>query len=253
MAYINWFSIEDIYAGTTLKNMENKQDNSMALHTTKQPMEIIENRKLLMQELNFDLERCVFANQTHSKNIHKVSKEDVPSGAFSTKDELHDCDALYTKEKNILLGVFTADCVPILIYDKAQHIIAAIHAGWKGTVVELTKAMLDTLLYEEDSNPTELFAYIGPAIEFLNFEVGQDVADKVKQMSFPTEPYIFAKNDTTFCVDLKGLNYQMLINAGIPDTNIFFHHGDTYEDEENFFSYRKRKENGRMMSFILQK
>lgn len=253
MAYMNWYSIEELYAGTTLKDTEKPLDNSMALHTTDQVDAVIANRKELMKELNFELENCVFANQTHSSNIHKVTKKDIGAGAFSIKDAIDNCDALYTREKNILLGVFTADCVPVLIYDKEQNIIAAIHAGWKGTTKQITKKMIDILLYEEDSNASELYAYIGPAIEFLNFEVGQEVVDEIKALPFETECFIIPKENGKFLVDLKGINYQMLINAGIPDTHIFQHHGDTYEDEENYFSYRKRKEDGRNLTFILQK
>ncbi|MDF9823655.1 YfiH family protein [Breznakia sp. PF5-3] len=253
MPYINWSSIEELYAGTTIKDIEKSQNNNMALHTTEDSEAVIQNRKDLMEELNFELERCVFANQTHSTNIHKVTREDIGAGAFSTKDEIKNCDALYTKEKNILLGVFTADCVPILIYDKGQNIVAAIHAGWKGTINELTKKMLDTLIYDEDSQPEELYAYIGPSIEFLNFEVSLEIAEKVKAMSFDTEVFVIPKENGKALIDLKGLNHHMLLSAGIPDTHIFIHHGDTYEDEEDFFSHRKRNEQGRMMTFILQK
>ena len=253
MAYINWFSIEELYAGTTLKDQNHLLDNSMALHTTEQVDAIIANRNNLMNELNFELNNCVFANQTHSSSIHKVTKQDIGAGAFNIENAIDNCDALYTKEKNILLGVFSADCVPILIYDREQHIIAAIHAGWKGTTQQITKKMLDILLYDENCDVNELYVYIGPAIEFLNFEVDQDVVDEIKKLPFNSECFIIPKDNGKFLVDLKGINYQILLNAKIPDTHIFVHHGDTYEDEENFFSYRKRKENGRNMTFILQK
>lgn len=253
MAYINWYSIEELYAGTTLKDTERKEDNSMALHTSEYPEAIIENRMHLMEELNFSLDHCVFANQTHSTNIHKVTAKDIGAGATDVSTAIPDCDALYTREKNILLGVFSADCVPILIYDKAQHIIAAVHAGWKGTVNGVVKKMVDTLIYEEDSNPSELYAYIGPGIDFLSYEVDKEIIEQVKQMSFDTKVFILPKENDKALLDLKGLNHQILLNAGIPDTQIFNHHGDTYEDSEDFFSYRKNKDSGRMMSFILQK
>lgn len=253
MAYINWFSIEDIYAGTTIKDTNKKQNNNLALHTTDDSEAVIENRKALAEELGIKLEQCVFANQTHSDHIHKVVKDDIGAGAFSVKDAIQDCDAFYTNEKNVLLGVFTADCVPILIYDKEQHIIASIHAGWQGTAKGICKKMIDTLIYEEDSNPEELYAYIGPSIEFVNYEVSKDVVDELKQLSINTEPYILEKDNGKYLVDLKGVNQQIMLDAGIADTNIFMHHGDTFEDDENFFSYRRDKDSGRLLTFILQK
>lgn len=253
MSYMDWYSVEEIYAGTTLRDKDYKEENNLALHTCQDEKAVIENRKLLMKELNHNLDLCVFADQTHSCNIHKVIKEDIGAGAYSVKDAIADCDALYTKEKNVLLGVFTADCVPILIYDKGQGIIAAIHAGWKGTVQEITKKMLDILIYEEDCDPNELYAYIGPAIDFFSFEVGEDVIKQVKAMSFDTTPFIIPKENGKYLLDNKRLNMQMLLDAKIPDTHIFMHNADTYEEEENFFSYRKNKDSGRNLTFILRK
>lgn len=253
MSYIDWYSIEELYAGTSLRDKNKAEENNLALHTCENEQDIIHNRKALMQELNHHLEDCVFANQTHSANIHKVSKDDIGAGAYSTKDAIANCDALYTREKNVLLGVFSADCVPILIYDKGQGIIAAVHSGWKSTVQELTKKVLHTLIYEEDSDPKEMYAYIGPAIDFFSFEVGDDVIGQIKAMSFNTDAFIIPKEDGKYLVDNKRLNMQMLLDAGIPDTHIFMHDGDTFENETDFFSYRKNKDKGRNLTFILRK
>ena len=253
MSYIDWYSVEELYAGTSLRDKNKAEENNLALHTCINEQDVINNRKDLMSELNHHLDYCVFANQTHSANIHKVTKDDIGAGAYSTKDAIVDCDALYTREKNVLLGVFTADCVPILIYDKGQGIIAAIHSGWKSTVQELTKKVMHTLIYEEDSDPKEMYAYIGPAIDFFSFEVDGDVVKQVKAMSTTSETCIMEKEDGKYLVDNKRLNMQMLLDAGIPDTHIFMHDADTFENEEDFFSHRKNKDNGRNLTFILRK
>lgn len=253
MSYIDWFSVEEIYAGTSLRDDGKEESYSLALHTTENKEAIINNRKAFMQELNHNLDNCVFANQTHSCNIHKVSKEDIGAGAYSTKDAIENCDALYTRERNVLLGVFTADCVPILIYDRGQGIIVAIHAGWQGTAQAITQKVLDVLKYDEDCEANEMYAYIGPAIEFLSYEVGEDVVNEIKKLPFSTDPFILPKDNQKYLIDNKGLNMQMLLDAGIPDTQIFMHDGDTFENEEDFFSYRKNKDTGRNMTFILRK
>lgn len=251
--HINYSQVSEVYAGTTLKDSSKPQDNNLALHTTNATDEVIQNRKDFMKEIDFELEKCTFANQTHSTNIHKVTKEDIGAGAYSAKDAIPDCDALYTDLHNVLIGVFTADCVPILIHDQDQHIIAAIHAGWKGTVAGITKKMLHTLLYEENCEANALRVIIGPSIDFTNFEVGQDVIDEVLKLDFDTSTYYMPKGNDKYYLDVRGLNYQMLRDAGIPDTNIIIQHEDTFEDNENFFSYRRNKDTGRNLTFILQK
>lgn len=253
MAYINWFSIEEIYAGTTIKDKNNKANNSMALHTGDSSDDIIENRNKLAVELDIPLQNFVFANQTHSTNIVEVSIKDQGKGALSNDTSIPDCDGLYTKDKNVLIGVFSADCVPILLYDKGQGIICALHAGWKGTTKQIVKKMLHILKYEENSLFDEVYAYIGPAIDFLNYEVDQNVVDEIHKMECDTNPYIIPKENNKYLVDLKGLNHQLLLDAGIQDTHIFVHHGDTFENEQDFFSFRARKEKGRNMTFILRK
>lgn len=253
MPYIDWYTVQDVYAGTTLRDNERKLHNSMSLKNAADKEAVIDNRKALMEELNWDLDKCVFAHQTHTDNIHKVIKEDIGKGAYSDESAIPECDALYTREKNILLGVFTADCVPVLIYDKEQHIIAAIHAGWRGTTKEITKKMCEKLIYEEDCDPKELYAFIGPAADFFSYEVDQDVIDEMKKMSFNIEKYMIKKSNGKYLIDNKRMNYQMLRDAGIPDLNIMVHDGDTMSNEEDFFSWRRDKRNECHLTFILQK
>ncbi len=253
MSYIDWYSVEELYAGTTLKDTNKEEYNNMALHSCVNEQAVIANRKALMEELNHHLDRCVFANQTHSANIHKVTKEDIGSGCYSTKDAIMDCDALYTREKNVLLGVFTADCAPILLYDRTQGIICAVHSGWQGTAKMILKKMLDILLYEEDSEPNDIYAYIGPAIEVFSYEVQDDVKEKLKETGMELERFLIPQKDGKYLFDNKRMNMQMLLDANIPDTNIFVHDGDTFTNEEDFFSYRKNKDRGRNLTFILRK
>ena len=253
MPYIDWFSVEEIYAGTTLRENNKEEAGSLALHTTENKEAIIKNRKAFMAELKHPLDNCVFANQTHSCNIHKVTKEDVGKGSYSLNDAIENCDALYTREKNILIGDFTADCVPILLYDKAQGIICAIHSGWKGTAQAITKKMLDILKYDEDSEMHDIYAYIGPSIDFFSYEVGEDVVKELEKTKMDLSHFIIPKGNGKYLFDNKRMNMQMLLDAGIPDTNIFMHDGDSYENEEDFFSYRKNKDTGRNLTFILRK
>lgn len=253
MPYIDWFCAENVLSGTSLRDNECFENFNMSLNNSKDIEQVIKNREKLMEEIHHDLENCAFPIQTHSTNIHKVTKDDIGKGVYEHSSGIADCDALYTKERNVLIGVFTADCVPILIHDETQGIIAAIHAGWKGTVNEITKKMLNTLIMEENCNPKDLKCYIGPALDFFSFECEDDVVSQVKNMSFDTEKFIIDKGNGKYLVDNKRLNMQMMLDAGIPDTNIVMHHGDTIESDEDYFSYRKDKTTNRHLTFIVQK
>ncbi len=253
MPYIDWFTQEELYAGTVLRDNQQVEDFNLALHTSLNEKDVIANRKTFMNELHHDLNQCVFMNQTHSANIHHVTKQDIGAGCYSTKDAIFDCDAIYTREKNILLGCFTADCVPILLYDKEQGIIAAIHSGWQGSVKQILKKMIHTLLYDEDSELKDIYAYIGPSIDFFSYEIGQDVVNEIKKTGMNTDTFLLKNKNGKYLFDNKRMNYQMLIESGVPDLNIFVCDNDTYTNNDDFFSYRRNKDSGRNMTFILRK
>jgi len=129
MNKIQWIHNNKLSAGTTLRDPQQAENNNTALHTGGKAEDIINNRIRLSKDLGIALSQWVFAQQTHSDNIYKVTLKDAGRGSFSHDDGIADCDALYTKEKNIALGVFHADCVPVLLYDPFTEIICAIHSG----------------------------------------------------------------------------------------------------------------------------
>ena len=90
-------------------------------------------------------------------------------GSLHYEDGIADCDALYTTEKGIVLGVFHADCVPVLLYDPITSLVAAIHSGWQGTVKEITSKVVSHIIQTEGVDPANLQAYIGCAIEKKQF------------------------------------------------------------------------------------
>jgi len=250
---ILWKSNNELCAGTTLRHPHNKECNNMALHCGGNKESIVANRSRLAQELNTSIDRFVFAEQTHSDHIVKVTNADAGKGAWDIEDAIHDCDALYTKESNLLIGVFTADCVPILLHDPLEHVICAIHSGWMGTTKAITAKTLDVLIQKEGCHPKQMQAFIGPAISFQSFEVGLEVVEKMQALPFDTAPYIRMKSNGKAMVDNKGLNLRMLMNAGLLSENITVDKNDTFIANEAFFSYRRDKQCGRHLSFILQR
>ncbi len=250
---IYWKRNQEYIAGTTLRDRNQAEYNNMALHCGGNLTEIIANRKRLVKEIGISLSQCTFANQTHSDHIVKVTQADAGKGAFQAADAIQDCDALYTRESNLLIGVFTADCVPILLFDPIEKIICAIHSGWMGTTKQITTKTMQVLITQEGCLAQNIYAYIGASIAFRSFEVGKEVVDQIKALPFDTTPFIaYQKNEKAF-IDNKGLNQQMLINSGVQKDHIIIDKNDTFAENESFFSYRRNKQCGRHLSFIIRK
>ena len=240
--------------GTTLKVTEQNESFNMGLHACKSKEAVLMNRQQFAHDLNIDLKQCVFAKQTHSDHIYKVTKADMGKGAFDVESAIDDCDALYTDEKDICLGVFHADCVPVLMVDPIRGIACAIHAGWQGTIKEITRKTIAHLKQVENVDPSHLKVYIGASISQSNFEVGPEVIEKVKNMSFDTSStYYFNESIQKGFVDNKELNRLQCLIEGVPVKNIIVDKNCTFANSENFFSYRKNKECGRHMSFVMLK
>ena len=148
-------------------------------------------------------------------------------------------DALVTNRTGLALSVRTADCYPILLVDTESRVIAAIHAGWRGTAA----AILQETLRQMHAAPEHVLAAIGPGIGGCCYEVGAEVA----QLFGP--PHAGR-------IDLAEANRRQLIHAGVAERNIDVVHNDgtrhcTYCDAEQFHSFRRDKDRaGRMISFI---
>ena len=248
-----WMNNSYILSGTTLRDPHEKENGNMALHVPGNKDNILENRKAFGKEIGKDLSDCVFACQTHSDHFYKVENKDKGKGSLHYEDGIADCDALYTTEKGIVLGVFHADCVPVLLYDPITSLVAAIHSGWQGTVKEITSKVVSHIIQTEGVDPANLQAYIGCAIEKNSLEIGMDVIEKVQAMSFDTSSYLIRKNEDKAYMDNKGLNMKMLLNAGVLAENIHIDRNDTFQENDAFFSYRRDHNCGRHMTYIMLK
>lgn len=253
MNYIQWKYEDDLIAGTTLRDPSQPENNNMALHACIRKEDVLENRKSLSRALNLSPSQWTFAMQTHSDHICEVRAEDAGKGSLVFEDGIPDCDALYTKEKNIAIGVFHADCVPVLLYDPFTGIIAAIHSGWQGTVQEITRKCVELLIQKEHVDPSHLMAYIGPAIAQRSFEIREDVISRIQAMSFDTSPFLTLLPEGKALADNKGLNMQMLLNLGVERDHITVNPNDTFLKNDAFFSYRRDHACARHLSFILRK
>ncbi len=237
MELISWDIFpEEVKAFTTTRNL-----GDLSFNNTNKDL-ILENRKRLANLINTSFDNMVAQKQTHSTNIMKVSIKDGGSGIESRESAFDDNDALYTKDKGLFLLSFHADCTPLLIYARDKRIVCAIHSGWMGTVNQITTKVIKKLVKEEGCNPESIYAYIGPCISKTNFEIQYDVVEKIRAMDFDTHPYYEQISPTHYIADNKGLNYQQLLNQGIPDSNITISTLCTVSDNNLFYSHRKGNE-----------
>ena len=187
--------------------------------------------------------RIVTMKQLHGENVIEVKDKNLK--------EAGEADGMYTDESEVYLGVLTADCVPILFVVPAGRLVAAVHAGWRGTLAGIALKTTRILSERYGVEPGAFEVALGPAIGACCYEVKEDVWRPLREKwGKPANPFVQTRNGKTF-VDLKGLNGAILKNAGVPMNQIHQLGPCTSCTPEEFFSYRReRKETGRQMSFI---
>lgn len=244
----------DIYAATTLKDLQAPEKGNQALHVCIDPDEVLKNRRELAKEIGLDVSRWALPWQKHTANFYEVKEEDISKGSLDKNTSIMNTDALYTTLKNVLIGVYTADCVGLLIVDEKTPCIAAIHTGWKGTCQEIAYKTLKHLMDKNLIDPKRAKAYFSPSILFDSLEVGMEVVEQIKDIkSVNTDPFIrYAANEKAY-IDNQGINGQMLKNLGFLEENIHLSSIDTKKDLENGFSFRNDKKTGEHFTYAFIK
>ncbi|MBR3387347.1 MAG: laccase domain-containing protein [Bacteroidales bacterium] len=192
--------------------------------------------------------------QGHQVHGSRVAIIDRP---WMTREELEGYDAFITNLPGVAIGVRTADCVPILLYDTVHRVIAAVHSGWKGTVLKISQGVIDLIEEVYGTKPSELRAVIGPAIGPESFQVGEEVAGKFKDAGFPM-PLIWSfqgPGDGSpmsggHHIDLPVANKWILQERGIPEESIKVYDIDTYRDPSFFSARREGAQCGRNINAI---
>ena len=187
----------------------------------------------------------VIPRQTHTTNVRVIT--DVP-----TQEELQDVDAVVTHLKGFCLCVSTADCVPILIYDKEKRVIAAVHAGWRGTVGRIVEKTLEAMKSHYGTDGKDVIACIGPSISLEAFEVGDEVYDAFVEAGFDMSA--IAKKYEKWHLDLWEANRLQLLAQGVWPEYIEVAGICTYQQHEDFFSARRLGiKSGRILSGVMLK
>ena len=169
------------------------------------PTAVEQNRRLLCQELSLDENRLVLPHQTHGTTIRQIGEEFFSLSPSVRQMVLDGVDALITDLPEVCIGVSTADCIPILLYDSIHRSMAAVHAGWRGTAKRILQKTVEEMGRAYQTRPETLRAVIGPGISLTHFEVGNEVYQAFAQAGFAMEPDD-KKNGTSTCLFATNCN-----------------------------------------------
>ena len=209
---------------------------NLATHVHDDPKAVDENWRRFSKASAWSRETVATCQQVHGASILEVS-----TGGHHARD----ADALISRQPGLAVGVFTADCVPILVVDPGKREVAAIHCGWKGVLAKLADKTITQLVGGDDDRRSELLVWIGAAIQCDSYEVGPEVAQQ-----FDESVYKQGKPGK-FQLDLPKAIHDQLQQSGIVNFNIENCSIDTYTFSKSVFSFRAdAKKTGRMMTFV---
>ena len=230
--------------------------------------DIRQNRRALCQQLGITYDRLLMPHQVHETKVVKFDERFLALEDTERRNALKGVDALMTDLKGVCIGVSTADCIPVLLYDEAHHVVCAIHAGWRGTVKRIVMKAVVTMSATYGTQPQQLKAQIGPGIHLESFEVGDEVYDAFDQAGFEMEliskklpssdsgSKFFTLHSSFFTskwhIDLPECNRLQLIAAGVKAENIAVSPICTFQQASNYFSARRLGINsGRIFTGII--
>lgn len=206
----------------------------------------MDNRKNFLSRLGIDYQDLVCARQVHGSGIKFVEEKDRGSGALSDDNAIADTDALVTDKANLPLAIFTADCLPVFLYDPYNHAIGLIHAGWKGTKDNITAKTVTAMQEKFNTLPMRLCAGFGPAIRACCYEVSGGFNDYFTCG--------LTQRDKRYYLDLIEINKRQLLGLGVKEKNITDSKNCTSCRNQEFFSARKEGTGcGRIMSVMMLK
>ena len=199
---------------------------------------VLQNYKTVCKELNIDYKKLGLSHQTHTTNIRTVTQNDIGKGIVQKRD-YENVDGLITDIKGVGLVTQFADCIPLLFYDRVKKVIAASHAGWRGTVWEIGLKTVNKMVLEFGCNKKDILAVIAPGICKDCYEVDDKVVNelkKIKDIDFSL--MLKEKGNGKYQLDLCECNRQILLKAGVLKENIFVTNHCTNCNSNIFHSHR---------------
>lgn len=215
------------------------------------PDKVERNRELLCSLLPVYPRMLVVPHQTHDTVVKVVDEAFLRLSSEEQLKQLEGVDAMISDMKQVCLCISTADCIPVLCYDTRQKVIAAIHAGWRGTVKRIVEKTLDKMVELYGTKGEDVQAYIGPGISLDAFEVGDEVYEAFETAGF--DMACIARRDEKWHLDLWEANRMQLLSKGVKKENVEVAGICTYQNYTDFFSARRLGiRSGRILSGIMR-
>ena len=225
------------------------------------PAAIQKNREALCHLLGIEDNRLLMPHQVHRAEVAYINTSFLDLTPEEQKGKLEGIDVIITNIPGICIGVSTADCIPILLYDPRHGVVAAVHAGWRGTVQRIAEKAVAAMTACYGSQHSDVVAQIGPGISLKSFEVGQEVYDAFAAKGFcmeeisrlmPSSQGI--ENEEKWHIDLPACNRLQLLEAGLQNEQIHTLPVCTYEQHADYFSARRLGiHSGRIFTGIMLK
>ena len=233
---------------------------------------IAKNRQALCSMLGITDDRLIMPHQVHLTKLLRIDEAFLALQEEERLQLLEGIDAVMTDVPGVCIGVSTADCIPLLLYDEEHQAICAVHAGWRGTVARITEKAVAAMKTTYGTRPEKLRAQIGPGISLESFEVGNEVYEAFSQAGFdmnaiskrpeikdspltshpsPLTTHLLPLT-SKWHIDLPECNRLQLISAGVAEHHIALSHICTYQQCDTYFSARRLGINsGRIYTGIL--
>lgn len=210
------------------------------------------NRQLLSEAIGIPVERIFAPFQVHKAEIRVLEASFLSLSSDGQQAYIQGADALVTNVPDVCVAVSTADCVPVLLYAPDVKAVAAVHAGWRGTVQQIVRKTVHFLIEKYGADPRLMKAGIGPSIGPDAFEVGEEVVDAFREAGFEMSRILERSTETDKAhIDLWEANRLQLVAAGLTYENIELAGICTYTHSDDFFSARRLGgKSGRVLSGI---
>ena len=215
------------------------------------PLHVATNRQRLCADWSITPDRLIIPRQVHGTSVAVIDETFLALSSTEQEQQLDGVDALISPLPDVCLAISTADCIPILLYDTRARVIAAIHAGWRGTVARIASLTLSRMRALYGTCGADVRAVIGPGISLESFEVGDEVYDAFRQADFHIER--IARRCEKWHIDLWEANRLQLLDEGLSAESIEVTGICTYQHVDRFFSARRLGiHSGRILTAIMR-
>jgi YfiH family protein len=231
---------------TRLDGLSKKQFRSLNCSSSNDDdkKNVNENRLIAIKNLNLNKKKLILITQTHSSKVIRITKNNL--------DKNIKADGVITSLNNVILGILTADCAPVIIYDDKNKFVCNLHSGWKGSLNNISKTAIK-LFDKYQIKRKNLTAIVGPCLGAKNYEVDKNFQRMFIKKNIKYSKFFRYKNKKKSYFNLRALiNYQ-LSELGLK--KIYNINRDTYSSENLFFSHRRsthkgEKTTGRLINLI---